>query len=130
MLHPNSIRNRVDKLREDVKAKRAAEEAAKAAMADGKGPMGVTLLRTNAELDGNLEGHFPGHDFLVAKGGVVRRAVLAAAGDLGFHSGNMLLVRCACLKTTCMCFVPLTFSLLLDPMGILWEALEGSPLLD
>ena len=94
-------------------------------MADGKGPMGVTLLRTNAELDGNLEGHFPGHDFLVARGSCPEGSI-GPAGDLGFHSGNMLLVRCACLKTTCMCFVPLTFSFA-GPNGYPLGGLGGLP---
>ena len=70
LLNPNTVRLRVDKLREDVAAKLAAEEAARAARESGAGPGGVALLRTNAELDGNLEKHFPGRDFLLAKVGV------------------------------------------------------------
>ena len=70
LLDPNTVRLRVDKLREDVNAKRAADEAAKGALANGQGSDGVRILRSNAELDGNLENHFPGHDYLLAKVGV------------------------------------------------------------
>lgn len=127
VLDPNTVRKRVDKLREAVNAKRAADEAAKAALANGQGPAGVTLLRSNAELDGNLEGHFPSHDFLLAKAGVVRRAVLAVAGELGFRSGNMLLVRCACPEDNVHTFRASDFLSFAGPQGYPLGGLGGLP---
>ena len=127
---PQAARERVDKLRDDIRRKREAEERARQRLSGGgTNANGVSLVRSNAELDAALQQHFPGRDFLHATASVVRRAVLALAHPppLDVRPENTLLVRCACPEDNVHVFRPSDFLSLCGDRGYPLGGVGGLP---
>jgi hypothetical protein len=127
-LDSNVARTQVDGIREQVRIKKEAEQRARLARQDGTGnENGVQLLRSNAELDGSIENVFPCQDFMLAKAGVVRRAMISVARHLGCERDNTLLVRSSCAEDNVDIFRSTDWLTFAGPRGYNLGGLGGLP---
>jgi hypothetical protein len=126
-LNSKVAREQVDELREQVRVKKEAEEQARLAREEGAGSNGVQLLRSNTELDGAIQTFFSTQHFLLAKTGVVRRAMLSIATHLGCERENTLLVRSTCPEDNVDVFRGTDWLTFAGPRGYNLGGLGGLP---